>query len=252
MRYVFTHNGLRLGDNLIHLNFLRRAALINPDVNFFHYYSPYLCNGTELAPFVEDIPSRINILPIEHRPSKSIDSWRGPIWYGHEDRMDFAKFHLFWFEHLASQMGVANPITSVDDLLFDYPLLYSASIPDFDVVVINSPALSGQFHAFDESAYNNLITTLVNAGYKVLTTKPTELCASAAGHNVAWIGAVAAKAKLVVGTSTGPSWPCFNVCNKNAKHIICLDSENVILTPRGSVARNVGQALQLLKEENFI
>ena len=57
---------------------------------------------------------------------------------------------------------------------------------------------------------------------------------------VVWIGAVSARAKLI-GTSTGPSWPCFNILNKNAKHILCLDTENVILTPRGSVARSVSQ-----------
>lgn len=252
MRMIHTHNALRLGDNLIQINFLRRACLLNNDVTFVHYFDPNLCNGNELLPFIEGLESRIIIKTMEECPRGSIDSWRGPLWYSHPQKLDFAAFHLFWFSHLSEKMGIDNPIKSVDDLLFDYPLLSSSDIPTYDAVVINSRALSGQFNNYDLGHYDVLIKELLNAGISVLTTHPTSLCDSSAGHGVAWIGAVSAKAKLILGTSTGPSWPCFNVLNKNAKHILCLDTENVILTPRGSVARNVPQISEILRSENFI
>jgi len=251
MRIIHTHNGLRLGDNLIQLNFLRRASQINKDVQFIHYYNPHFCNGAELLPFVEGFETQITISPASP-PAHSIDSWRGPMWYSHADRLDFAKFHLFWFAHLAAVMQIVNPINDTEHLLIDYPLLYNNDVPSFDAVIINSPALSGQYHAYNEDDYRHLIIALLARGYSVLTTKPTDLCPSAVGHNVAWIGAVAANAKLIIGTSTGPSWPCLNVRNRDAKHILCLDTENVILTPRGSVARNVPQVIDILAKENFL
>ena len=240
-----------MGDNIIQLNFLRRACQLNPDVQFIHYYNPYFCNGCELNPFIEGLEHRITISS-SPPPPHSIDSWRGPLWYSHPDRLDFAKFHLYWFNHLSSIMQIANPIQSVDDLLIDYPLLYAEDIPNFDVVVINSPAFSGQYNSYNEEDYNQLIIKLLAYDYSVITTKPTNLCASTVGHNVAWIGAVSANAKLIIGTSTGPSWPCLNVKNKDAKHILCLDTESVILTPKGSVARNISHVKDILIKENFL
>lgn len=252
MRIINTHNGLRLGDNLIQLNYLVKACCNNPSVAFNHYFDPYLCNGNELYPFIEGFENRIKIMPIVNCPTGSVDSWRGPLWYSHPDKLNFASFHLFWFNHLSSVMGIDNPIKSVDDLLFDYPLLNDSNLPIYDAVVINSRALSGQFNNYNSEHYDLLIKDLLSAGMSVLTTSPTSLCDYSSGRGVAWIGAVSARAKLILGTSTGPSWPCFNILNKNAKHILCLDTENVILTPRGSVARSVSQISEILRSENFL
>ena len=147
-------------------------------------------------------------------------------------------------------MAVKNPITTVDDLLFYYPALDSfiSMTPNFDAVVINSPGLSGQFQNFNPDHFRTLVSRLVAKGHRVVTTEPTGLCPAFDGKNVTWIGAIAAKAKLIVGTSTGPSWPCFNVHNRLATHIMCADVENVVLTPRGRVARSPHHAISVLEE----
>lgn len=247
---VETHNALRLGDNLVHMNFMRRVVA-QSDVDFIHYVGD-MCSHAELLPFTEGLEARIKILPIAQRPRSSVESWRGPYWYHHPKRLDFAEFHIDWFEHLAKQLGIQSPIHTKYDLLMDYPGLRNIHTPTVDVVVINSQPLSGQFGAYSESAYKAMILYLIDAGYSVLTTKPTGLCLDATGQSVAWIGAAAAKAKVVVGTSTGPSWPCLNVENRNALHVLCLDTENVILTDRGRVARTVKQAAEILKEEGIL
>jgi len=158
-----------------------------------------------------DISLRLRIRPISEAPANSIDSWRntGGYWERHTDKLNFAKFHLDWFEELASRMCVKNPIQKVDDLLFDYPALDSfiQMAPDFDIVVINSPGLSGQFTNFNPDDFRVLVSKLVSKGHRVISTVATGLCPAFDGKNVTWIGATAAKAKAVIGTSTGPSWP---------------------------------------------
>ena len=246
---IHTHNGLRLGDNLIQLNFLRRLSLANPELEITHYYNPGYFKVEELDPLRTE---RILLRPISEAPAESIDSWRnaGGHWERHPDKLNFAQFHLDWFAELSSRMGVKNPITTVDDLLFDYPSLDSfiSMAPDFDAVVINSPGLSGQFQNFNPDHFRTLVSRLVAKGHRVVTTEPTGLCPAFDGKNVTWIGATAAKAKLIVGTSTGPSWPCFNVHNRAALHVMCADVENVVLTPRGRVARSPHHAISVLEE----
>ena len=246
---IHTHNGLRLGDNLVQLNFLRRLSLANPELEITHYYNPVYCKVEELDPLRTE---RILIRPISEAPAESIDSWRNAFgyWERHPNKLNFAQFHLDWFAELASRMAVKNPITTLSNLLFDYPALDSfiSMAPDFDAVVINSPGLSGQFQNFNADHFRTLVSRLVAKGHRVVTTEPTGLCPAFDGKNVTWIGATAAKAKLIVGTCTGPSWPCFNVHNRLATHIMCLDTESVVLTPRGRVARSPHHAISILEE----
>jgi hypothetical protein len=253
---IHAHNAFRLGDNLVQLNFLRRLCLQNPELEITHYYNPELCRFEEIDALRSDISRRLFLKTIDQAPKDSIDSWRGSdgYWYGHPDRLDFAKFHLCWFEELASRMAVKNPIRKTEDLLFDYWALESF-IPmteDFDVVVINSPGLSNQFTNFNKDDFTVLISKLVAKGHRVITTAPTEICPAFENKNVTWIGATAAKAKAIIGTSTGPSWPCLNVHNKDAFHLLCADTENVILTERGQMARSAFHAIHILEEVGLL
>jgi hypothetical protein len=253
---IHTHNALRLGDNLVQLNFLRRLCLQNPDLEITHYYNPELCRFEEIDALRSDISLRLRIRPISETPADSIDSWRntGGYWERHPDKLNFAQFHLCWFEELASRMCVKNPIRKVEDLLFDYWALdsFMPMAPQCDIVVINSPGLSGQFTNFNPDDFRNLVSKLVSKGHQVISTVDTGLCPAFDNKNVTWIGATAAKAKAVIGTSTGPSWPCLNVHNKDAFHLLCADTETVIFTQRGQMARSAFHALHILEEEGLL
>ena len=253
---IHTHNALRLGDNLVQLNFLRRLCLQNPDLEITHYHNPELCKFEEIDALRSDISLRLRIRPIKEAPADSIDSWRntGGYWERHPDKLNFAQFHLCWFEELASRMCVKNPIRKIEDLLFDYWTLdsFMPMAPECDIVVINSPGLSGQFTNFNSDDFCNLVSKLVSKGHRVITTVDTGLCPAFNNKNVTWIGATAAKAKAVIGTSTGPSWPCLNVHNKDAFHLLCADTETVIFTKRGQMARSAFHALHILEEEGLL
>src|SRR6266699_2586382 len=121
---IRTHNAYHLGDNLVHLNFLRRAALENPGRRFVHRAQwNYL---DQLREVVADVPN-IDLSDFNYMmPTNSIDAWRGAggFWYSHPDKFDFTKFHIkSWFPHLAKRMGIENPIGSTSDMLFDYPAI---------------------------------------------------------------------------------------------------------------------------------
>ena len=244
---IHTHNALRLGDNLVQLNFLRRACLADPSLEVTHYHHPQLCRFKEIDALRSDISTRLRIRSIEEAPPGSIDSWRnaGGWWERHPDRLDFAKFHLAWFEELAGRLGIPNPIRTVDDLLLDYPTLDSfiPLAPECDVLVINSPGLSGQFLNFNPDDFRDLIARLVLKGHRVHSTAPTGLCPHFENRNVTFIGAASVKAKLIVGTSTGPSWPCLNVHNRDKPIILCADHEDVILTRGSKMARSAHHAI---------
>ena len=253
---IHTHNALRLGDNLIQLNFLRRACLADPALEVTHYHHPQLCKFEEIDALRSDISLRLKIRPIDQAPPGSIDSWRnaGGWWERHPDRLDFAAFHLQWFAELARRLGIPNPIRTVSDLLLDYSTLDSfiPLAPECDVLVINSPGLSGQFLNFNPDDYRDLIARLILKGHRVLSTAPTGLCPHFENKNVTFIGAASVKAKAIVGTSTGPSWPCLNVHNQAKPIILCADVERVILTPRSRMAKSVHHAIHLLEGEGIL
>lgn len=253
---IHTHNALRLGDNLVQLNFLRRACLADPALEVTHYHNPQLCRAEEIDALRTDISLRLRIRPIDQAPPGSVDSWRnaGGWWERHPDRLDFAKFHLAWFDELAGRLGIPNPIRSVPDLLLDYPTLeeFIPMTPECDVLVINSPGLSGQFLNFNPDDFRDLIARLILKGHRVITTAPTGLCQHFENRNVTWIGAASTKAKAIVGTSTGPSWPCLNVHNIDKPVILCADHEDVILTRDGRMARSVHHAIHILEQQGIL
>ena len=112
--------------------------------------------------------------------------------------------------------------------------------------------LSGQFLNFNPDDYRDLIARLILKGHRVLSTAPTGLCPHFENRNVTFIGAASIKAKAIVGTSTGPSWPCLNVHNQAKPIILCADVEQVILTPRTRMAKSVYHAIHLLEGDGIL
>lgn len=248
---IHTFNNFHLGDNLIHLNFARKALLNNPELKFTHYYHPRDCNINELIPLQKDLSDRLILKPLNEKPPHAIDTWRARAsWWSN----DFSEFYIKWFDELATKIGIQNPIKTKDDFLYDYPELTASmdGCARADVIVINSNAKSGQFKNCHESEYTTLIRRLLHNNLSVMTTKPTGLCPDSTGHCTTWIGAVSARAKVIVGASTGPSWPCFNIYNKDELHVLCLDTEDVILTKRGRNGRSIAEAIKILEQENVI
>jgi hypothetical protein len=240
-----THNAYHLGDNLVHLNFLRKVALANPDRQFVHAAQwQYL---KQLQDVVADVPN-VELKDFNYTtPSDSINAWRGDkqFWYSHPDRNDFVKFHVeAWFPYLADRMGVENPIKCAKDMLFDYPaLLQQKFVAGFDVLIINSPPSSGQFPSYNEFALYEIGNRIKNKGFTVLLSHPYS------GMSVSWYGFASMQCHTILMVSTGPSWPTFNVFNQKSikNRIILLEPERVNLSPNTMHCSTVNEASEVLK-----
>jgi hypothetical protein len=117
---IHTYNEYHLGDNLVHLNYLREVCKKNPDLEFTHHCNPQ--HHAQLTPLLEGVAIELGDLMI---PPGAINAWigRDNYFYNHPLRADWVAFHLSWFDHLSDLLEVSNPMACREDFLFDYPAL---------------------------------------------------------------------------------------------------------------------------------
>jgi hypothetical protein len=250
---IVTFNAFHLGDNLVHLHFMRACAKAYPSKEFAHYANPQ--HTPQLQPLVSDIS---NLKLLDTCPENAINAWRGAddFWYLHSERNDFTRFHCDWFAHLARKMGLDNPVCEAEEMQFDYPALAPAPGTGhsehsvFDYLLINSIPHSGQLRSFNTQAFTLMAKQLVDRGAKVITTFPTGVCDSthdgSNGLSVTAIGRLSTAARTIIGCVTGPSWPCMNIWNRGKRFIWMLDNERVQIMPDTKHVRTCEEALSLL------
>lgn len=211
-----SYNKFHLGDNLVHLHFVRHLALRHPEHTFIHA-AKASCLG-QLVESVEDMKNvtLIRLEDMERYPAvRWIDSWKNAgceiswdlpfspgFWDTHPKRNDFSFFYLELFGILSRQMGLESPFREPADLWFDYSkirdgrncgkILSDVSAnrpgpPAFDFLVVNSVPLSGQLRAFrgDPHHLTPLIEELA-AKYRVIATNPVERPAGASSAPPIW------------------------------------------------------------------
>jgi len=198
-----TYSKLHLGDNLVHLNFLRKLSARYPEGKFVHATTAgYL---PQLREVIKDIPA-ISLIPLEELRGSATNAWTGAgrwLWFmpmggfrdGHPNTADWSGFHVDWFRHLAAKMGLESPIEKPADLLFDYPAIQE-SVPvaehwKCDVLVINSRPASGQLKAYkDQTGLHGIYTRLFQKGHHFQNTQSDDFLAPVidrlceAGHQV--------------------------------------------------------------------
>ncbi len=247
-----TFNAYHLGDNIIHLHFLRKLAQRYPDAEFEHYCAEQ--HRVQLRPIIADLP-QIRLLEI--CPTDAINAWRGVdgFWHKHNYRNDFVTFHQDWFRHLRIQMGFPEGvIDGVDSLMMDYPALDARAnpYPKFDYLVINSIPHSGQFSAYNPHEFDRMIKHMLKRGKSVITTAPTNTDAKCTndgmtGMDVTEIGRLSQSARCIIGVPTGPIWPTFNIWNRETDRVLMLDNERVDLGVYVYHVQSVAEAMKLLE-----
>ena len=211
---IHTYNEYHLGDNLVHLNYLRRACRENPDLEVVHHCNP--AHVGQLMPLTEGVAIQLADLYV---PPGAINAWIGTdnFYYEHPQRNDWVNFHLAWFDRLSSVMEISNPMACREDFLFDYPALHCVFADPFDYLIINSPPNSGQLPDYTPDFFNKRVRNLVNDGVKVVTTAPTGMCPCTLDHHftVTDIGVLSKYVKHIEGVATGPMWTTFTIFNVN-------------------------------------
>jgi hypothetical protein len=265
----FSYNQFHLGDNLIHLHFLRHLALKYPAHTFIHAVKEGAL--ATLSDCIEDVKnvSLVGLEEMERNPDRRwINSWKnagcemGPdvpftpgFWDTHPRRNDFSGFYLELFGILSREMGLESSFEKPSDLWFDYPKIREgrnvakilSDVSDgrpgestFDFLVVNSVPLSGQIRAFrrDPDHLTPLIEELAQT-YRVIVTHPVNrapdgapiLCTQDYGLSLTDIGTLSLHCPYLLMVSTGPSWTTFNVWNRQTVklRVILLDVEQLNL-----------------------
>lgn len=261
MKSITTFNALHLGDNLVHLHFLRALARRHPDIHFTHGAHDSLL--AQLYPVWSDVDN-LTVKSIGEVGQGAINAWRGAggHWYGHPQQNDFVAYHLDWFRHLARAMGLESPFHCARDLLFDYPALRNGlrqNQPPLDFLVINSSPQSGQWRGFSQHDFETLVASLFASGKSVITTRPTSTpgvaSTSAVEGDITFIGQVSQRARCIIGCVTGPMWPCLNVWNADtvALRVHLLDHERVDYVPEHTVHCNsLSLVPELLRDRGLL
>jgi len=206
---IRTYNAYHLGDNIIHLNFLRRLGL--PAT----HYCP-MSHHWQLQPLVED--TDIQLLDIGAKPIDAVNCWIGKSgeFQARPPTLTWTQWYDYWFFKLSNELEVDNPLQTPDDYLLDYPGL-KRDYPQHDYLIINSPPASGQLPSYNPQWFVDQVKQLHENGHSVVTTHPTKLCVCTQDYNmtVCDIGALSSKVKHIIAVDTGPLWPTYNVRNKD-------------------------------------
>lgn len=257
---IATFNALHLGDNLIHLHFMRAMAKAYPEIHFTHG-APEQYLG-QLGELVGDLPN-LTLTDIAQTGQGAINAWRGAggWFYQQPDCQDFVKIHLRWFALLAETMGLRSPFTHARDLLFDYPKL-KRTAPDrgpqpSEILVINSPPMSGQASGYSSHGFDTLIDQLTDYGHHVTTTHPSRTqvpCTQWARMSVTAIGQLSQTVGAIIGVPTGPVWPTFNVWNQDTVklRLWLLDHEQLWLSPNTEHTATMDRIPEILRKHGLL
>ncbi|MDE2020336.1 MAG: hypothetical protein KGJ13_08380 [Patescibacteria group bacterium] len=255
---IQTHCDYNFGDSLVHLNYLRKLAVLYPEKQFVHAAKAALL--PQLREVVQDIPA-ISLIDLSQKQPESINIWknRNGDFFKHQKRYDWAGFYLEFFDILSRDLGVENPIKQPEDFLFDYPGITAKKYPPIDFLIINSQPFSGQFVNFWGEQFDWLIGKLREKKYSVVTTAPcSHPVPCTQGHappmSISDIGSLSLHCKYIFGVATGPIWPTFNVWNLETVklRLLLLDGERIEIAPNTYHAESVGDGIKILKQHGVM
>lgn len=227
-----TYMQWHLGDNLIHLHFLRKLSEKYPELVFTHALNPaYIEQCNEV---IQDIP-QIQLTPLHPgQTPEGLDAWKGAggFFFGHEKKHQFGALYLDLFKKLSKDLGLSSPFRNTNDLLFDYPAILSKKTSgNYDVVLINSVPLSDQFKTYNEADFIDLAYLLREKGLSVITSKKIDSfdCTLDTQCSVTDIANISLRAKYFVAVCTGAMWPSINVFNQDTHQFkIILNDHEVV------------------------
>jgi hypothetical protein len=252
-RTIDTYMQWHLGDNLLHLHFLRKLSEKYPEIQFRHaLQAGYIGQCRELT---QDMP-HIALLPLlENQQQVGLDGWKGAegYFFNHPRKFEFGALYLDLFDKLARQMGLSTPFRVTDDLLFDYPAIHKNPVsPVYDVLLINSEPLSNQLKSYSAADFVRVAEALRARGHSVVTTRKMEGfdCTLDKGYSVTDVAALSLHARYFIAVCTGVMWPSINVFNQEVHKfkIILNDHETVDIGKNVVMCRSSADLHDLVME----
>lgn len=249
---ITSFNEYHLGDNLIHLHYLRKMALRYPAQQFLHFVQRVYIK--QLIEAVEDL-GNVAVDDINHKPPEAINVWknRHGDFYTHPLRNDWAAYHIEFFHKLSAEFGLVSPMCEARDFLMSAPRIASKShYPAYDCLVINSPPQSNQLKRMGGFDLDRIIQSLMKKGHSVIATAKNGYNAPVAGLSLMDIGSLSLGCKNIIGVATAPLWPCLNIWNDAAYKLFFLDDERVNISPNTEHAETYDEAMGRLTARGLL
>lgn len=235
VKHFSTYIEWHLGDNIYHLDYLRKLINNNPEFIFSHYCKKQYIN--ELSNHITEYENNIQLYPIEYGvPEKAINVWIGANnWYYDYKKNNLSSplmydiMYIDWYNHLQNIYGLPNPIQTVEDFLLTFPKIDIYDLPkQYDVLVINSTPQSSQYH-YEEDLFKKLIYNFINQGHNIITTKKIDNieCTLDYNYNLTQIAKISTKTPIIIAIHTGPIVLCLNkITLNNSQFFHILDNEH--------------------------
>ena len=251
-RVIRTFMQWHLGDNLLHLHFLRKLSEQDPTLRFVHALQPALM--AQCQEMVADRP-QIQLVPLEPGVDQGIDGWKGAdgFFFAHPNRFQFGALYIDLFAQLARRMGLVSPLRTPDDLLLDYPAICrDKGLGRYDVLLVNSQPLSEQFKSYQESDFVALADLFRERGLSVITTRKIDgyPCTLDDHLSVTDIANLSLRARYFVAVCTGAMWPSMNIFNQSIHQfrIILNDHETIDFGSRVTMCRESSALLEMVRQ----
>lgn len=253
----YTYNEYHLGDNHIFLHLLRALAKAHPEGKFLHACHRHLL--PQMHEVVWDLPNiALADISSDWGPEArklAVNTWKNAEghWEKSPSRWDWPAHTLEHHEWTAKRMGLSSPFTCREHLLFDYPALSRPSrVQPREFLVGDSAPSSGQYSEWaDHTALPMMHFTGLLGGDCITTTHLHRL-----GLTVSEIGALSCYITHHVMVANGPFWPTLNTHNNHRhegrKRIVLLDNGENLNMPHITQCRNMGEVMEIAKQENWI
>ena len=251
-RVIRTFMQWHLGDNLLHLHFLRKLSEQDPALQFVHALQPNLI--AQCHEMVAD-RAQIQLVPLQPGADQGLDAWKGAegFFFAHPNRFQFGALYIDLFARLAQRMGLESPLRQPDDLLFDYPAICrDKGLGTYDALLVNSKPLSEQFKSYQEADFVAVADLFRARGLSVITTRKMDgyPCTLDQQLSVTDIANLSLRARYFIAVCTGAMWPSMNIFNQSIHQfrIILNDHETIDFGSRTTMCRESSALLPLVQQ----
>ena len=234
-----THMEPHLGDNVYHLDYLRKIIDNNPEYYFTHYAREKYLN--ELQTQIIGYENNIQLKSYEQGiPSDSIHGWiNTDNWFHGYYKpkalqiegcpISYDKMYIEWYDLLEQKYNLPNPIKTSEDFKLNFKKLDTYDLEKiYDVLIINSIPQSNQYN-YEEDLFKKLTYHLIDQGYNVITTKKIDNieCTLDYDYNLAQIAKISTKTPIIIAVHTGPLPLCLNkITLENCQFFHILDKDH--------------------------
>lgn len=215
------YNKFHLGDHVYQMRYNTKLMDIYDNI-LIDYYLPKEYMSDIIKLLDNKYIGKIHFFDINETPPTAIDTWIGSDNFYYEfikQNKSYNEMYISFFYFLSKKLGLLNPVSSNNDLLFDdNALLINNELSNMcDILLINSRPNSGQYD-YNEQDFNNFILKYKNK-YRIVTTDYNRMsdvpCTRDYNLSLHGIGNISINSKFIIGIHTSPYIYTFNKYNNN-------------------------------------